>query len=60
MTEVECFPFLVRNRVRQIWERVQANNRSVAAAFLIWREGTEGVEISIRMPNLVPTLHQNQ
>jgi asparagine synthase (glutamine-hydrolysing) len=37
MTEVECFPFLVRNRVRQIWERVRTNDKSVAAAFLIWR-----------------------
>ena len=37
MGEVELFPFLLGNRVRQIWQRVRINNSSVPAAFLIWR-----------------------
>jgi asparagine synthase (glutamine-hydrolysing) len=37
MAEVEGFPFLLGNRVRQIWQRVRINNNSLPAAFLIWR-----------------------
>jgi asparagine synthase (glutamine-hydrolysing) len=37
MAEVEDFPFMVGNRVRQIWDGVRSNNESVPAAFLIWR-----------------------
>jgi asparagine synthase (glutamine-hydrolysing) len=37
MAELECLPFLVRNRVHQIWERVRSNGNSVPAALLVWR-----------------------
>ena len=37
MAEVERFPFLDGNQVRQIWQGVRSNNGSVPAAFLIWR-----------------------
>jgi asparagine synthase (glutamine-hydrolysing) len=37
IAEVEGFPFLLGNRVRQIWQRIRINNNSVPAAFLIWR-----------------------
>jgi hypothetical protein len=37
LVEVAGFPFLLGNRVRQIWQRIRVNNNSVPAAFLIWR-----------------------
>jgi asparagine synthase (glutamine-hydrolysing) len=37
MAEVERFPFLEGNQVRQIWQGVRSNNGSIPAAFLVWR-----------------------
>jgi asparagine synthase (glutamine-hydrolysing) len=37
MAEVEGFPFLRGNRVRQIWQRIRIQNNSIPAAFLIWK-----------------------
>jgi asparagine synthase (glutamine-hydrolysing) len=37
MAEIERFPFLESRCVRQIWESVRSRNKSVSAAFLVWR-----------------------
>jgi asparagine synthase (glutamine-hydrolysing) len=37
ITELERFPFFEPRRVRQIWERVQSRDKSMFAAFLVWR-----------------------
>jgi asparagine synthase (glutamine-hydrolysing) len=37
IAELESFPFFELRRVRQMWECVQSKDKSVSAAFLVWR-----------------------
>jgi asparagine synthase (glutamine-hydrolysing) len=37
IAELERLPFFEHGQIRQIWEHVQSTDKSISAAFLVWR-----------------------